>query len=405
MPPTPWFDELAEFLRVPSVSADPAHAADVGTAGQWVCDFVRAAGGNAELVDWHGQPLAIGELTASGAASAPTILCYGHFDVQPPAPLDLWESPPFEAELREGYLYGRGSVDDKGTCFCSSRRCVSSLLRELPVNVRFAFDGEERSAATRSWSGSRRTQARRRRTHPRQGHGTTRPTGLRCCRSRDALFHLRVRTGDTDMHSGLFGAAQRDACVDGRARECRPRRDGRLPEPLRQGIAASGGAGGLGSLGMTAVPLRRSPITAGAEEFYVRTFAETSLDVNGIASGSPDLVKTVLPIEARANVSIRLAPGQDPATIQPAFEKLVREGLPEGAELEITLRTSARPGMTPVDAPALRLASDAFEHVVGTRPLLVRSGGTLPIYASLVDRATDHATGFGIERMQRARAE
>jgi acetylornithine deacetylase/succinyl-diaminopimelate desuccinylase-like protein len=120
--------------------------------------------------------------------------------------------------------------------------------------------------------------------------------------------------------------------------------------------------------------------------------------VNGIASGSPDLVKTVLPVEARANVSIRLAPGQDPATIQPAFEKLVREGLPEGAELEITVRNSARPAMTPMDAPALQLASDAFEHVVGTRPLLVRSGGTLPIYASLVDRGLPTiATGFGIE--------
>jgi acetylornithine deacetylase/succinyl-diaminopimelate desuccinylase-like protein len=142
-----------------------------------------------------------------------------------------------------------------------------------------------------------------------------------------------------------------------------------------------------------------APIVPGAEdEFYVRTFADTSLDVNGIASGSPDLVKTVLPVEARANVSIRLAPGQDPATVRAAFERLVCEGAPAGAELEVTLRNSSRPALTPADAPMLGLASDAFESVVGARPLLVRTGGSLPIYAALVDRGLPTlATGFGIE--------
>ena len=130
----------------------------------------------------------------------------------------------------------------------------------------------------------------------------------------------------------------------------------------------------------------------------MRTFADTSLDVNGIASGSPDLVKTVLPVEARANVSMRLAPGQDPETIRAAFERLVREALPDGAELEITVKNSARPALTPMDSDAIRLAGDAFEHVVGARPFLARSGGTLPIYASLVARGLPTiATGFGIE--------
>src|SRR3954447_17995787 len=110
-----WFDELAGFLRIPSVSADPARADDVKAAAAWVCDFVRDAGGTAELVDWEGQPLAIGELRASdGGGSAPTVVCYGHFDVQPPHPLELGESPQFEPEVRNGYLYGRGTVDDKG---------------------------------------------------------------------------------------------------------------------------------------------------------------------------------------------------------------------------------------------------------------------------------------------------
>ena len=120
--------------------------------------------------------------------------------------------------------------------------------------------------------------------------------------------------------------------------------------------------------------------------------------MNGIASGSPDLVKTVLPVEARANVSIRLAPGQDPDTVRAAFERLVRAGLPDGAELDITVKNSARPALTPTDAPAIRLAGDAFERVIGARPLLVRTGGTLPIYAGLVARGLPTlATGFGIE--------
>ena len=113
----PWFDELAEFIRIPSVSADPAHGADVLRAGEWVRDLVSAAGGHAEIVDWHGQPLAVGEIPASGGRPAPTVLCYGHFDVQPPAPLELWDSDPFELELRNGYLYGRGTVDDKGQLY------------------------------------------------------------------------------------------------------------------------------------------------------------------------------------------------------------------------------------------------------------------------------------------------
>ncbi len=119
----PWFDELSEFLRIPSVSADPAHAGDVVAAGNWVCDLIRGAGGSAELVDWHGQPLAIGELRASrDPEHAPTVLCYGHFDVQPPDPLELWDSAPFEPEIRGEYLYGRGRRRRQGPALPAAQR-------------------------------------------------------------------------------------------------------------------------------------------------------------------------------------------------------------------------------------------------------------------------------------------
>jgi succinyl-diaminopimelate desuccinylase len=183
-----------------------------------------------------------------------------------------------------------------------------------------------------------------------------------------------------------------------------PRADGRLRDELRVGTIppTSEEIEAWAQLPSGAEQLAQqgaAPIAPGAaEEFYVRTFADTSLDVNGIASGSPDLVKTVLPVESRANVSLRLAPGQDPVEIQATFERLVREALPDGAELEITIKNSARPALTAMDSDAIRLAGDAFEHVVGARPFLVRSGGTLPIYASLVARGLPTiATGFGIE--------
>jgi acetylornithine deacetylase/succinyl-diaminopimelate desuccinylase-like protein len=219
-------------------------------------------------------------------------------------------------------------------------------------------------------------------------------------------LHLRVRTGTTDMHSGMFGAAALNAthALLSALANVVPGPDGYLPDELRVGrtppsaeeLAAWAelppGAEQLSHYGAT-------PIAPGAaDDFYRRTFADTSLDVNGIASGSPDLVKTVLPVEARANLSIRLAPGQEPDEIRAAFERLVRAGLPEGAELEITVKNTARPALTPTDAPAIRIAAEAFESAVGARPLLVRTGGTLPIYAGLVARGLPTlATGFGIE--------
>ncbi len=144
-PDPAWLDELFDWIRIPSISADPAHAADVRAAGEWLCDFVRAAGGEASLVDTDQQPLAIGEIPASsGGSDAPTVLLYGHFDVQPPDPLELWESPPFEPVVLDGWIYARGAVDDKGNSYLLLK-AAQQLANEgrLPVNVRIAFDGEE----------------------------------------------------------------------------------------------------------------------------------------------------------------------------------------------------------------------------------------------------------------------
>src|SRR5258708_39087893 len=138
-------NELSEFLAIPSMSADPAHREDVKQAGEWVCDFIRRIGGTAELTPFGEKELALGDIPAStDPENAPTVLCYGHFDVQPPAPLDLWESDPFALTIRDDWAYARGIADDKGQLFILLKAAQKLVeANALPVNLRFACDGEE----------------------------------------------------------------------------------------------------------------------------------------------------------------------------------------------------------------------------------------------------------------------
>ena len=406
-----WFDELAELIRIPSISADSAHKDDVARAGEWVCSFIREAGGECELVDWHGQPLAIGAIRASnGADGAPTVLCYGHFDVQPPDPLELWESDPFEPEIRGDYLYGRGTVDDKGQLYMLLA-AARELARagQLPVNVRFCCDGEEETGGNSIVefleADERGADAAIifdsgmiRRDVPAFNVATR---GM-------AYFHITLRTGERDLHSGMYGGAALNAAhALIKTLDALIAHDGTLVEPLRKGIAAPTvdelagwkllpvGADELGEQGA------RAKDASAADDFYLRTFAEPALDVNGIATGSPLLQKTVLPVEAIANVSIRLAPGQQVDEIAPEVERLLREAAPEGAELEVELWSSAQPGLVPPDARAVQLGLDAFEKALGTRPALIRSGGTLPIVPAFGDKGIPTViTGFGLPDSQ-----
>jgi acetylornithine deacetylase/succinyl-diaminopimelate desuccinylase-like protein len=402
-------DSLAEFVAIPSVSADATHAPDIEAAAAWIAARIQDGGGIAELVPWGTRPLVIGEIPASDdPGSASTILTYAHFDVQPPDPLELWESPPFELTHRDGKLYARGVADDKGNMFALVE-AARQLAAEgsLPVNVRFAFDGEEEVGGDSIVEWLEQDAGRADAALILDGAMASPTLPLFAVGVRGMIYlHLRVRTGTTDMHSGMYGSAALNAthALMSALSKVVAGSDGYVPDELRVGrtppseeeLAAwaqlPSGADQLAHYGAMPIGPRA------ADDFYLRTFADTSLDVNGIASGSPDLVKTVLPVEARANVSIRLAPGQDPGQIRESFERLLREGLPQGAELEITVKNTSRPAMTPTDAPAIRLTADAFEEVVGGRPLLVRTGGTLPIYAALVDRGlATLATGFGIE--------
>jgi acetylornithine deacetylase/succinyl-diaminopimelate desuccinylase-like protein len=387
-------DQLAELIAIPSVSADPAHASDVEAAANWVAARIREAGGDAEARPWNGgRPLVVGEIPASnGAESAPTVLCYAHFDVQPPDPLDLWDSPPFELAERDGMLYARGVADDKAHLFMLVEAARQLASRgELPINLRFALDSEEEvgGQSVVEWvaQDTRGADA----AIVLDGDIVERgvPTFYTALRGL-CYFHVRVRTGERDLHSGLFGGAALNAthALMHTLSAVLPSR-GRLPDPLRVGIAEPTPEEVTGWEAMTpgedvlAEVGARATDGAAAGEFYVRTWAEPSVDVHGLAGGSPDLIKTVLPVEARANVSIRLAPGQSAALVAQAFERLLRDAAPDGAELEVELVSHAEPGLVAPDAPALALAREAFERVLGSPPVLVRVGGSIPIVASL----------------------
>jgi acetylornithine deacetylase/succinyl-diaminopimelate desuccinylase-like protein len=402
-----WRSELAELIAIPSISADPAHREDVKRAGEWVCEFIRRSGGTAELTPFGERELVLGEIPAStGAAGAPTVLVYNHFDVQPPAPLELWESDPFELDVRGEWAYARGIADDKGQLWLvlkAAQRLVEA--NALPVNLRIAFDGEEEIGGhtIADWVAQDERGADAcvifdggmlRRDVPTIELATRGLVG----------FDVKVRTGERDLHSGMYGGAALNAihvlmrCLE--AVLAGP--DGRLPEPLRAGIAAPTPeeleawaklpAGGDALSEQGARPLDAKA----AEEFYVRTWAEPAADVNGILGGKPGVRNTTLSVGAAGEFTIRLAPGQDVQTIGAAAERLLRDAAPESAELEVTW-AGANPGLVRADAPAVRLALEAFEQALGTRPLLTRTGGTIPLMPALTERGIDTIlTGFAL---------
>ena len=402
-----WLDELREFIAIPSVSADPAHQEDVRRAAEWVREFVKRAGGEAELVPYGERDLVIGDIPANAdGTGAPTVMIYGHFDVQPPAPLDLWETPPFELAERDGWYYVRGIADDKGQLFTLLK--AAQLLREqnaLPVNIRVLSDGEEEIGG-HSVVDFLEQDERGADVCVIFDGGMTRPEQPEFGLATRGLiaFHAKVRTGERDMHSGYYGGAALNAIhALTQALSALYAKDGLLPDRLRIGRepltdAEVQSLKKLPSGAELLLEAGATPLDREAEkDFYDRTWAEPSLDVNGIRGGKPEFVNTTLIVEAEARFTIRLAPGQDPDTIATTAERMLHGALPEGAELTLERENSAAPGVFSPDSPAIRLGLEAFERALGVRPILVRVGGTLPIYPALAAKGIPTiGTGFAL---------
>ena len=395
--------DLQEWLRIPSVSTGGGDAAALERAAKWVVDKVRAAGGTAALERLgDGAPLAVGELGAT-RATAPTVLIYGHYDVQDPGPASAWASAPFEPEIRDGRLYARGAADDKGNFLpLLHAACELAAAGRLEVNVRVLVEGEEEvgSAAVTSW-------IRADPTPPDVAivfdSGMADPdtpavtVGLRG----SVQLQLAVRTAERNLHSGLYGGSVLNALhvLHGCLAEILPDREGRLRPELRAGIAAPAAAElqswarlTPGEQVLAEVGGRPLGELAG-RDYYLRNGADASLDVNEVRGGEP---RTVVPAEAHATVTQRLAPGQDPAAVAATLERLLRGALAPGAELSIDLRLSA-PALFDVGEPALRLAGAALQRACGVAPAFLRSGGSIPVVAEMAARGYPVIVGgFGL---------
>jgi acetylornithine deacetylase/succinyl-diaminopimelate desuccinylase-like protein len=385
-------EELDEWLRIPSVSTGGGDAAALRQACDWVCERIEAAGGRAEAVTVDGgHPIAIGELRCS-RAEAPTVLSYGHYDVQAPGPPDTWDSPPFEPTERGGRLYARGAADDKGN-FLPLLHVGCELARagELPVNVRFLVEGEEEigSASVLKRLGQGEDEADCAlvfdtiMVDERTPAITIASRGL-------VSAQVEVRTGARDLHSGFYGGAVLNAAhvLLAMLAEVAPDAAGRARPELAAGVAAVSpeeraswdrlppGADAIADVGAVGVA------PEAGDEFYERTGAATAVEVNMVEVGEP---RTIVPATARAHVSVRLAPGQRAAEIGAELERLLRAAAPQGAEVSIEMDL-ADPALFDPAHPALQLAAGAMERACGTPPALVRLGGTLPLLAVLAER-------------------
>jgi acetylornithine deacetylase/succinyl-diaminopimelate desuccinylase-like protein len=383
-------DDLLDWLRIPSISTGGGDPADLERAAQWAVDKVLAAGGDASLVRiGAGNPLVVGELRAADD-DAPTVLIYGHYDVQGAGDLALWDSAPFEPVVRDGRIYARGAADDKGNFLpLLHAACALASAGELPVHVRVLIEGEEEagSSAVASWLAADTRGADAAIVYDSGMIGPDQPAitlGLRGV----VLTTFEVRAAARDLHSGLFGGSALNAlhALHAALAEVLPGPDGRVREELRAGIApvselerASWRLLPPGESCLAAAGARPAYPGAGAE-YYERNGADTAVDVNQIVAGD---ARTVIAAVARATVSIRLAPGQDPDAIGAELERLLRAGLPAGAELTIVSSHTAHPALFPPDIPAIALAAAALERACGVAPVLARSGGSIPIVADL----------------------
>ena len=397
-------DELIEWLRIPSISTGGGDPAALTAAAEWAAERVRAAGGSVKLEGADGlPPLVVGELSAN-RPGAPTVLIYGHYDVQGPGPLDLWDSAPFEPDLRNGRVYARGAADDKGNFLpLLLGACDLARAGELPVNVRVLVEGEEEvgSGQVLEWIAADERGADCAIVFD-SVMADERTPALSVASRGMVGAKLTVRAGEHDLHSGLYGGAALNAAhaLQQALVAVMPGPDGRLRDELRAGVqapteeeVASWVALPAGEQALAEVGgLPAYPGAAG--DFYLLTGAEPALDVHGLAAGAGTDLRTIVPALAEATLSLRIVAGQRAQELAHTVEGLLRDALPDGAALGIEWQLAEPSAFDPA-SPPLRLARQALARACGGEPALLRLGGTLPLLSVLAGRGIPAiVTGF-----------
>ena len=391
-------DELKAFLRIPTVSADPAFKADVRRGAEFVRAQLAGAGLEATIVETAGHPIVTGQWM--GAPGAPTALVYGHYDVQPPDPLNEWITPAFEPTVRDGHIYARGATDDKGQVF-THLKSVEAWLKsvgKLPVNVRFVIEGEEEVGSDNL---DRFLKDNREQlacdvavVSDTSQYGPDMPAityGLR------GIFacEVRVKGPAQDLHSGVFGGSVANP-ANGLARMIAALHDehGRVQitgfyddvRPMsadeRRRLAALpfDEATYLQSLGVDA---------PWGEEGYTSTerrWARPTCDVNGMISGyTGEGPKTIVPATSRAKITCRLVPDQDPKKLTAALKAFLEQRCPRGLTMEF-IDFHGAPGLVfDTESPYMAAARTAIEKAFGVAPVMIREGGSIPVVGAFRD--------------------
>jgi acetylornithine deacetylase/succinyl-diaminopimelate desuccinylase-like protein len=387
-------EELKTFLRIPSVSTLPEHTGDVHRAASFVADSLRAAGlENVEIIQTAKHPLVYADWLH--ALGKPTVLCYGHYDVQPPDPLELWTSPPFEPELRDGNLYARGSSDDKGQMYMHIKavEALQAVNGTLPLNLKFLIEGEEEiggeSVAKYVAANAAKLKADVALVSDTALYAEGIPT--LCIGLRGLIYtEIEARGPARDLHSGLYGGAAPNA-VFGLVELLAKLKDakGTIQIPgIYDDVEAPAAAE---KQSWTTLPfdekdfLRRevgSTSLTGESGYSVleRVWARPTLEVHGIAGGFTAAgSKTVIPAKATAKVSIRLVPRQNPEKVIAAYKEFVRANTPLGIETEVRVLGASPAVMVNPDHPAIHVAAQAFRDILGRETVFIRSGGSIPI--------------------------
>jgi acetylornithine deacetylase/succinyl-diaminopimelate desuccinylase-like protein len=397
-------DELKQFLRIPSVSTLPEHAGDIQRAAEFVASSLTAAGmEHVEVIKTAGHPLVYADwLHAPGK---PTVLCYGHYDVQPPDPLNEWITPPFEPTVRDGNIYARGSADDKGQMYTHIKavEALRAVNGTLPVNLKFLIEGEEEMGGEAVAKYVAENPAKLKADVALVSDTELYAEGIPtlCVGLRGLIYtEIEARGPARDLHSGIYGGAAPNAVfglvellsklkdanghiqIPGMYDDVKPPTSAEkhswsiLPFDEQEFLKTE-----VGSSRLTGEP---------GFDVFERTWARPTLEVHGIAGGFTSAgAKTVIPAKATAKVSMRMVPDQNPEKIVAAYKKFVKDNAPAGIEVEVRVLSFGPAISVNPDHHAIEVAARAFSDILGRETVFIRSGGSIPIVG-------DFATHLGI---------
>jgi acetylornithine deacetylase/succinyl-diaminopimelate desuccinylase-like protein len=404
-----FLEEYLDFLRIPSVSSLPEHAPDVARAAEWVAERMRKAGiENVEIMQTGGHPVVYGDVMH--APGKPTVMIYGHFDTQPVDPVNLWKSPPFEPEIRDGRVYARGATDDKGNMF-TPILATEALLQtsgEVPLNVKYFFEGQEEIGSPQLpdfVAANSDKFACEMVISSDGGQWSEDQPGLSVAFKGLCALQIDVVGPDRDLHSGAYGGAVANPIhalvriLDSmRSPEGKILVDG-FYDDVRDMTSED-------EAQMALVPMDEDEYMAeiGVDALYgepgyttlQRAWARPTLEVNGIWGGfEGEGVKTVLPSEAHAKITCRLVADQKPEAILDVLEAYIKRVSPPGVRVNVRRFASmAVPYQMPTDHPGNEAARSVHLELYGKEPLYVRSGGSIPVTSMFLASLDAYTVNF-----------